>query len=94
MSYNIASVLGYGTPIYLYLADLFSKKQSSGTANESTSVMEKEDVSNSPTGLCLQLKLNKAFQAIRLTFQTLSVLLRYSNFPNTIPGIYISLAFL
>lgn len=94
MSCNIASVLGYGTPVYPHLADLFSKKQSSGTANESTSAMEKEDVSNSPTGLRSQLKLNQAFQAIRLTFQTLSVLLRYSNFPNAIPGIHISLAFL
>ncbi|OQE62061.1 hypothetical protein PENNAL_c0273G06353, partial [Penicillium nalgiovense] len=75
MSCNIASVLGYGTPVYPHMADLFSKKQSSGTANESSSAMEKED-------------------AIRLTFQILSVLLRYSSFPNAIPGIHISLAFL
>ncbi|CAP79488.1 Pc19g00720 [Penicillium rubens Wisconsin 54-1255] len=83
MSCNIASVLGYGTPVYPQVADLFSKKQSSGAANESAPAMETE-----------YLKLNQAFQAIRLTFQTLFVLLRYSNFPNAIPGIHISLAFL
>ncbi|CRL31498.1 unnamed protein product [Penicillium camemberti] len=83
MSCNIASALGYGTPIYPQVADLFSKKQSSGSANESAPAMETE-----------YLKLNQAFQEIRLTFQTLLVLLRYSNFPNAIPGIHISLAFL
>ncbi|CAG8897865.1 unnamed protein product [Penicillium nalgiovense] len=94
MSCNIASVLGYGTPVYPQVADLFSKKQSTGAANESAPAIETEYVSNSPTELCSQLKLNQAFQAIRLTFQTLFVLLRYSNFPNAIPGIHISLAFL
>ncbi|CAP74128.1 Pc36g00010, partial [Penicillium rubens Wisconsin 54-1255] len=94
MSCNIASVLGYGTPVYPQVADLFSKKQSTGAANESAPAMETEYVSNSPTELCSQLKLNQAFQAIRLTFQTLFVLLRFSNFPNAIPGIHISLAFL
>lgn len=94
MSCNIASVLGYGTPVYPQVADLFSKKQSSDAAIESAPAMETEYVSNSPTELCSQLKLNQAFQAIRLTFQTLFVLLRYSNFPNAIPGIHISLAFL
>ncbi|OQE41541.1 hypothetical protein PENNAL_c0729G01083, partial [Penicillium nalgiovense] len=42
MSCNIASVLGYGTPVYPQVADLFSKKQSSGAANESAPAMETE----------------------------------------------------
>lgn len=44
MSCNIASALGYGTPIYPQVADLFSKKQSSGSANESAPAMETEYV--------------------------------------------------
>ncbi|CAG8153670.1 unnamed protein product [Penicillium nalgiovense] len=81
MSCNIASVLGY-------------EYRRTGAANESAPAMETEYVSNGPTELCSQLRLNQAFQAIRLTFQTLFVLLRFSNFPNAIPGIHISLAFL
>ncbi|KAJ5474016.1 hypothetical protein N7475_003582 [Penicillium sp. IBT 31633x] len=88
MSCNIASVLGYGTAVYPHMADLFSMKQSSGTANGSASAKK------SSTGLSLQLKLNQAFPAIRLTFRTLSVLFRYSNYPNAVPGIHFSLAFL
>ncbi|KAJ9482071.1 hypothetical protein VN97_g11373 [Penicillium thymicola] len=48
MSCNIASILGYGTPVYQHMADHFSK-ESSGAASESTSVQKKADVRNSPT---------------------------------------------